>query len=135
MDFISAARAPSLERLELRGFIADDIDFATTTASKSLKLDSFCNFMDNSSYRLIPTQTLSELSLSGFTEASSLQPNSIHFPLLKILKMACVQRVKGFLNAFVVPNLERFHCSPLPDDPPSVALYGLNNKFNNVRHF
>ena len=66
--------------------------------------------MDNSSYRLIPTQTLSELSLSGFTEASSLQPNSIHFSLLKILKIACVQRIRGFPNAFVVPNLERFHC-------------------------
>ena len=133
LDFISTTRAPSLEHLELQEFIADAIDFPPTTL-KSLKLDFYGAPTDNPLYPcLIPTQ-LTKLSLSGFTEAFSLPPSSIHLPLLKILEINCVKSAGEFLNAIVAPNLEQVEYGPSSNDPPSVALNGLNTKFNNVRH-
>ena len=132
LDFISAARAPSLEHLQLQEFTADAIDFPT--ALRSLKLD-FYGIPGNPSYPYrIPTQALTELWLSGFTEPFSLQPNSIHFPSLKILKITRVERAREFLHAIVVPSLEEFKYSLFPNQPPSAALDGLGDKFNKVRY-
>ena len=133
LDFISTTRAPSLEHLELQEFIADAIDFPPTTL-KSLKLDFYGAPTDNPLYPcLIPTQ-LTELSLSGFTEAFSPPSSSIHLPLLKTLEINYVKSARVFLNAIVAPNLERFKYDSSSGDPPSVALDALDTKFNNVRH-
>ena len=134
LDFISASRAPSLEHLELQEFVPDAIDFPPTTL-KSLKLDFYDAPADNSLYLcLIPTQ-LTELSLSGFPKALFLPPSSIHLPLLKTLEINFyVKSARGFLNAIVAPNLERFKYDSSSDDPPSAALDELGTKFNNVRH-
>ena len=132
MDFISAAQAPSLEHLQLQEFEADDINFPA--ALKSLKLDFYGILGDPSYPYRIPTQALTELWLSKFTEPFLLQPNSIHFPLLKILKITCVERTREFLNAIVTPNLEEFEYSPFPEHPLSFALDGLGDKFNKVRY-
>ena len=134
LDFISAVRAPSLEHLQLQEFIADGIDFPTT-ALKSFKLGFYDTHTHDLSYLcLVPTQALTELWLSGFTATCSLQPNSIHFPLLKILKITCLESAREFLDAIVAPNLEQFKYIPFPDDPPLAALNGLDDKFNKVRH-
>ena len=84
---------------------------------------------------LIPTQALAKLSLSGSTEAFSFQPNSIHFPSLKMLKMACLEKERQILDAIVAPNLERFEYTSFDfDSPLFIILRGFRSKFTNVHH-
>jgi len=135
MDFLSPASAPALEHLELDGFLAECTDFPSVTALKTLDLGSG-GPMDSSSFPYpISTQALTKLSLSDSAAAFSAQPNSIHIPSLKMLEISCVPKPRQFVNAIVVPNLERFaYTSFIGDDPPSVVLRGFRSKFTNVRH-
>jgi len=85
-------------------------------------------------WRLVPTQALTKLSLSGETRPFSLQPNSLCFPSLMSLEMVCVTKTRPILNAIVAPNLEQFnYTSSHRDDLPSFAFSGFRSKFTNVR--
>ena len=133
LDFLSPARAPALEHLEVEESIAEHTDFPPVTALKTLDLDFYGSDMDYPFFpHLIPTQALTKLSISG--ELSPL-PNSIHFPSLKILEISCLAKARQFINAIIAPNLEQLkYTSSLSDDPPSVALHGFRSKFTSVRH-
>ncbi|KIM64130.1 hypothetical protein SCLCIDRAFT_659561 [Scleroderma citrinum Foug A] len=113
--FLSPARVPLLEHLEL-----DDCqgwkDFAPPSTLKTLKLTfTECPIHYPSFPYLIPTQTLTTLSLSGMIKWS-LRPNSIEFPVLETL-ILIINRTNDFMQAIVAPNLEHFeyrpcYCSP-----------------------
>jgi len=136
LDFLSPVRAPALEHLELEEFIAEHTVFPPVTALKTLNPDFYGSPVDYPSFLyLIPTQTLTNLSLSGFTEAFSLHPNSIHFPCLKMLEISCRANARQFMDAIVAPNLERFiYTSFYSDDAPFVSLRGFLSKFTDVRY-
>ena len=136
LDFLSPTRAPALEHLEFEGFIAEHTDFPPVTALKTLKLDFYGSLEDYPSFPyLIPTQTLTNLSLSGCTWVFSLRLNSIHLPSLKILEISCLAKAGQYMDAIVAPILERFiYTSFDSDDAPSAAWRGFRSKFINVRH-
>jgi len=136
LDFLSPARAPALEHLELDEFDAEHTDFPSVTALKTLKLDCNNSPVDHSLFPyLIPTQALTKLSISGLTETFSPQSNSIHFPSLKTLEISRLAKARQFMDAIIAPNLERFkHTYSGSGDQPSVALGGLCSKFTSVRH-
>ena len=136
LDFLSPARAPALEHLELYTFQAEYTAFPSVTALKTLRLDCEYNPVDYPLFpHLIPTQTLTELSISGLIGAFSPQPNSIHFPSLKMLEISDLEKASQFMDAIIAPNLERFkYTYSGSDDPPSIVLGGLRSKFTSVRH-
>ena len=129
LDFLSPARAPALEHLEIEEFIAEHTDFPPVAALKTLNLDSYGSPLFP---YLIPMQALTKLSISG--ELSPL-PNSIHFPSLKMLEISCLAKARQFVDAIMAPNLERLKYTSFgPDGSPSVALRGSRSKFTSVRH-
>ena len=136
LDFLSVARAPALEHLELGEFMTMHDILNPVAMLKSLKLNFNAGpFLDHRScWILVPTQALTKLSLSGETKSFKLQPNSLYFPSLMSLKMVCVTKPRLILDAIVAPNLEQFnYTSSHYDDSPSVALSGLRSKFTSVR--
>ena len=135
LDFLSPTRFPALEHLQLTEFVADHTDFPQSIALKTLKLSFYSSPVDYPLFPyLIPMQALWKLSLKGSTRAFSLQPNSIHFPSLKVLEIIYFAKARQIMDAMVAPNLERFkYISSDPDDPPSVALRGFRSKFTSVR--
>ena len=134
LDFLSVARAPALEHLELGEFMFI-CDIPTPVAMlKTLKLNFECFDDDLSFCSLVPTQALTKLSLSGETTSFSLQPNSLYFPSLMSLEMVRVTKTRPILDAIVAPNLEQFNYTPsYRDDSLSVAFSGFRSKFTNVR--
>ena len=136
LDFLSPAHAPALEHLDLEEFFAEHTDFPPVTALKILNLDFYGSPMDYPSFPyLIPTQTLTNLSLSGSTNAFSLQPNSIHIPSLRMLEISCLAKARQFMDAIVTAKIEQFKYTSFDsDDPPFVTLRGFGSKFTNVRY-
>ena len=137
LDFLSPTRTPALEHLELKEFIVGEhTEFPSVTALKTLNLDFHSSGMDySSSPYLVPSQTLTHLSLSGFTQAFSLQSNSLHFPSLKMLEISRLAKVGQFMDAIVAPNLERFKYTSFDyDHSPFVLLHGFRPKFTNIRY-
>ena len=136
LDFLSPARAPALEHMELDEFVAQQTDFPPVTTLKTLNVGFYGSRRDNSSFPyLIPTQTLTKLSLSGFTKAFSFQPNSIHFPSLKTLEILCPEKEREFMDAIVAPNFERLVYTSFDyRNPLFTILGGCRSKFTNVRH-
>ena len=136
--FLSAVRAPALERLEFEAIAIRHPDFLPVTTIKSLKMDFFDSPRSSPSFPyMIPTQALTDLSLAWVQDSLILQPNSIHFPSLKVLELSCMRMdlAGQFLDAIVAPSLERFkHVSLGSDDPPSILLGRSRFKFTNVRH-
>jgi len=135
LAFLSVARAPVLEHLELDEFMVYDIP-TPMAMLKTLKLnfDSASFTDDLSDWGLVSTQALTKLSLSGEATLFSLQPNSVYFPSLMSLEMDRVTKTRPILDAIVAPNLEQFNYTPLyRDDSLSVALSGFGSKFANVR--
>ena len=133
-SFLSPTRAPLVEELALNN-CRPWKDFAPPSTLKTLEL-AFESIIDPVHYPtfpyLIPTQTLTTLSLSGVIDDWSLQPNSFQFPVLKTL-ILWVSRTKELLQAIVAPNLEHFeYRSEYPDDLPSVVFDGLGPKFARV---
>jgi len=106
LGFHSIARAPALEHLELNKFmtIRDILD--PVAILNTLKM----NFRADSSidyplcWRLIRTQTLTKLSLSGKTESFSLHPNSLHFPSLVSLEMVRSSETRPVVQIRVTPT-------------------------------
>ena len=134
LDFLSIARAPALEHLELDEFMTIRDILNPVAILKTLRLNfRGGDFIDYPScWSLVPTQALTKLSLSGEKELLSLQPNSLHFPSLMSLEMVDVAKTRPFLDAIVVPNLKRYTSSRC-GDLPSVAFSGFSSKFTNVR--
>jgi len=133
LSFLSIARAPALEHLELNKFMTirdiPDPVAMLKTLKLSFQADSFIDYPP--CWSLIRTQALSKLSLSGRTQSFSSQPNSLHFPSLMSLEMIRVADTKSVLDAIVVPNLKQASFSQC--DSPSVTLSGSRSKFTNVR--
>ena len=137
-DFLSQTRAPFLERLDLQCPTWDN--FSPSQTLKVLHIAVSGDYIGSASEppftRLIPTQTLTTLSLRGncFNNLS-FQPNSIHFPALDTLTL-CVKVTNGFMRAIVAPNLECLTYVSLRDENPSSVIFaGLGSKFTRVRRF
>ena len=129
LAFLSPARSPVLEHLELSDIDPLDTGVPPIPALKTLKLNFDGPTHPSLSYT-IPTQALETLSLTGHT-AITLQRDSIHFPVLNTLEMIYFTPAREFVDGIVVPNLERFkYVSAEPDTPP----IGTGSKFTNVRH-
>ena len=131
--FLSPARAPALEYLELAEYRPSN-DFLPVTTLKKLELTfryhldlptSFSSFLSR-----IPTNALTALKLKGEISNWSPQTNGIHFPALSILTLM-VTHTRQILQAIVAPNLGRFNydASLECDD----AFSDLGPKFPNVR--
>ena len=139
-DFLSPTYAPALQHLELEGFLPYE-NFALPPTLETLRLAAH-EFDDDESGHyssfayLIPTQRLTTLSLSCKIDGWILQPNSMHFPVLKTLTLS-VTETDRFLQAIIAPNLERFNYNPdnyVATKPLSVIFGGLGPKFTNVQH-
>ena len=132
--FLSIARAPALEYLELGEFMTVRDILSPVAILKTLKLNgeaySFIN--PRSVWSLVPSQGLTKLTLSWAT-FHSLQPNSLHMPSLMSLEMYGISETRPFLDAIVAPNLEQFDYFSCYNDPPSVTFSGFSFKFTNVR--
>ena len=136
LDFLSIARAPALEHLELDGLVTARDILNPVAMLKTLKLNFEAGPSTDhlSFWSLVPTQALTKLSLSGQTKSFLLQPNSLYFPSLMSLEMLRVTKTRPILDAIVTPKLEQFNCtSSHHDDLPSVILSGFRSKFANVR--
>ena len=134
-NFLFSTRTPALEHLQV-GSSRTWNDFCPVPTLKSLDL-TFSMHADygRSFLYLIPTQSLTRLSLSGRIDTWILQSNSIRFPHLKALTLS-INRINMFLKAIVAPNLERFVYSlPNGDARPSELFNGLDSKFDNVHYF
>ena len=136
LAFLSTARAPALEHLELHEFMITHDTLNPVAMLKTLRLNFDADpFIDHLlCWSLVRTQTLTKISFTGDTEAFLLQTNSICFPSLMSLELDRVTKTRPILDAIVAPYLEQFnytflHC----DDSPSVALSGFGSKFTNVR--
>ena len=140
-DFLSPTYAPALEHLELEGFLPCE-NFALPPTLETLRLVAD-KFIDDAHYPLfaylIPTQRLTTLSLSGEIDEWILEPNSMHFPVLKTLTLS-ISETDRFLQAIIAPNLEcfnydaNFYYWPPNAKPLSVVFGGLGPKFTNVQH-
>ena len=130
--FLFSVRAPALEHLQVGGHFAWN-DFCPPITLKSLDLTFFKSSDYGYSFPyLIPTHTLTRLSLSGPIDNWALRSDSIPFPHLKTL-MLHVNKINMFLKAIMAPNLESFVYSSPSDDP--LKLFGdLDGKFGSV-HF
>jgi len=144
--FLSPTRVPLLEHLEL-----DECggwrDFAPPSTLKTLKLNFTEGARHDPSFPyLLPTQTLTTLSLSGSIDWT-LQPNSIEFPVLETLILSrVIDRISGsmsIMQAIVAPNLAHFEYRPYyfeysggryECDSPSLIFDGIRDKFTSVHH-
>ena len=134
-NFLFSTRTPALEHLQV-GNGRTWNDFYPVPTLKSLDL-TFSNHSDygRSFLYLIPTQSLTSLSLSGRIDTWILQSDSIHFPHLKALTLR-INRMNMFLKAIVAPNLERFVYSLRNGNArPSELFNELDSKFDNVHYF
>ena len=131
-DFLSQTRAPSLEHLELRCPTWNN--FLPPPTLKSLVVSFAVESAPEPLFtRLIPTQTLTTLSLGGNFDNLSFQPDSIYFPVLNTLTLT-FRATNGFMQAIIAPNLECFtyFCFDEEENPPSVVFAGLGSKFTTV---
>ena len=132
--FLFSMRAPVLEHLQIgKHFAWNDFCPATTLRTLELTFVKSRNYGQSFSY-LIPNQTLTRLSLSGFIDNWALRSDSIHFPHLKTLSLH-IGKIHKFLKAIVAPNLESFVYSSLSSKHrPLDSFGGLDSKFGNVRY-
>ena len=135
-DFLTPTCAPALEHLDLGEVLLYE-NFAPPSTLKTLRLtlDEFDEVHYPSFAYIIPTQSLTTLSLSGDIADWILRPNSIQFPVLSTLTLS-VGPTNELLQAIIAPNLEYFNYDPYYEDHPlSFAFEDLEDKFNSVNHF
>ncbi|KIM56794.1 hypothetical protein SCLCIDRAFT_1220069 [Scleroderma citrinum Foug A] len=134
LDFLSVARVPALEHLELDKFMTIGEKPTPVAMLKTLKLnfEKGCFIDYPPCWSLIRTQALTKLSLSGKAQSFSSQPNSLYFPSLVLLEMDGVTETRPILDAIVAPNLKEVNCSRCYDSP-SVTSSESRSKFTNVR--
>ncbi|KIM56795.1 hypothetical protein SCLCIDRAFT_205906 [Scleroderma citrinum Foug A] len=134
LEFLSIAHAPALEHLELEEFMTLQDSPSPVAMLKALRLHFEAGRCVEHlpCWRLVPTQALTKLSLSGDSEPFSYHPNSLYFPYLVLLEMERVNNIRPILDAIVAPNLKEVNCFECLDSP-SVTLSGSRSKFASVR--
>ncbi|KAL4068175.1 hypothetical protein J3A83DRAFT_4374520 [Scleroderma citrinum] len=133
-NFLFSLYAPALEHLHLGKHVAWQ-DFSPAITLKSLNLTFRQSATGSPSFPyLIPTQTLTTLSLSGDISKWAFRPNTIPFLHLNTLTL-CVNNTMRFLEAIVVPNLEHFVYSTFSKNDSRLDLFAnLGSKFDSVHH-
>ncbi|KAI6012224.1 hypothetical protein EDC04DRAFT_2905020 [Pisolithus marmoratus] len=80
----------------------------------------------------IPVLTLVTLSLSGDMLLCSLQPDSVHFPVLETLTIK-LRNAEDFLKAIVTPKLKSLDYTIGSENPRRIVFSSLEDKFSSVR--
>ena len=133
-DFLAPKRTPVLEHMELDGY-SSSAHLRTANTLKTLKLTILPEFtgFDSTFLRRIPAESLTTLSLTGDIALLALARNSVPFPVLRTLILHCTGG-KQFLEAIVVPNLERFVYIRDIREHHGAAVFGdLESKFDHVQ--
>jgi len=125
----SLAHTPALQHLDLGKFTTLS-SLSAIPVLQTLRVASHRGLEHPLFPDLIPTQKLTTLALFGDVTQLLLQPNSIHFPILRRLTVE-VLGAKEFMKAIVSPNLEYLKYS---SDSPSPAFGEVGPKFSKVRH-
>lgn len=125
----SLAHTPALQHLDLGKFTPLS-GLSAIPVLQTLRLAAHRGLGHPLFPNLIPTQKLTTLVLFGDVTQWLLQPNSIHFPVLRSLTVE-VLGAEEFMKAIVSPNLEYLTYS---SNSPSDAFGGVGSKFGKVRH-
>ncbi|KAI5989580.1 hypothetical protein EDD15DRAFT_2198521 [Pisolithus albus] len=119
------SRSPSLKCLTLLGLDKPSLAGSLTTGLLR-------NRTPQSTWRIIPTESLTSLSLTGITDSWDFLRDSIHFPILESLVLNIIDPM-SFLEAIVAPKLECFEFSkPHGTRLVSRRFNGPASKFDNV---
>ncbi|KAI6109982.1 hypothetical protein F5141DRAFT_1215444 [Pisolithus sp. B1] len=128
------AQAPALRNLKLLDFILTPA-FSTVAAVTTLELmlgrhlgQPTIQFL-----AVIPTQSLTILSLTGYTTGWTFLPDSIHLPLLDALILA-INETQPVMKAIVAPKLAHFGFATGPHRGHLIS-FGTGSKFNHVQTF
>ncbi|KAI6012215.1 hypothetical protein EDC04DRAFT_739318 [Pisolithus marmoratus] len=137
---IGTIKFPSLKRVRLQYVGVDTVPiFFSSTNVPVLEHFEIWNTHQNppstpgaSFSQYIPALTLVTLSLSGHMPPCSLQPDSIHFPVLETLEISLINPV-DFFKAIVTPKLK--YLDYVIDSTNSLVTVfgGLGEKFSSVR--
>ena len=132
--FLSSINAPVLENISTGNFIAPP-GFPAPFKLKSLEA-TFQNDVHSRLSRpfcFSSRQSLTKLSLSGYTNDWLLERDCITFPVLRSLTLS-VTEPTHILAAIVAPMLERFaYCAKNVEASDSTIFGGLGSKFSTVR--
>ncbi|KAI6116408.1 hypothetical protein F5141DRAFT_1103076 [Pisolithus sp. B1] len=121
------SRSPALKCLELAGLDGPPLVSGLTAGLLG-------NSPPHCPSRIFPTESLTILSLLGFTDSWNFLPDSIHFPILESLTLQ-INDPMSFLEAIVAPKLERFEFSMGHGVNFSCrAFNGPTSKFDSVFH-
>ncbi|KIO00698.1 hypothetical protein M404DRAFT_1003704 [Pisolithus tinctorius Marx 270] len=120
--FLSATNVPVLEHLEL-GYLMVPVR-GSRSPHRSVPGMSFSTH--------IPVLTLVTLTLWGHTPPWSLQPNSLHFPVLETLKIFLASTIE-FFKAVVTPKLISLDYTVSLEDLLSTLFGSLEGKFSSVK--
>ncbi|KAI6108582.1 hypothetical protein EDD16DRAFT_69060 [Pisolithus croceorrhizus] len=121
------SRSPALKCLELAGLDGPPLVSGLTAGLLG-------NSPPHCPSRIFPAESLTMLSLLGFTDSWNFLPDSIHFPILESLTFQ-INDPMSFLEAIVAPKLERFRFSVGHGVNFSCrAFNGPASKFDSVFH-
>ncbi|KAI6144201.1 hypothetical protein BKA82DRAFT_1002668 [Pisolithus tinctorius] len=131
-QFLSPNRAPALRNLKLDDlFPAPELAASTTLVTLDISF-RFGEYQAMNIPMFIPTQSLAALSLGGDTSNWKLPPDSIHLPLLEVLKLtACNPR--PIMRAIVAPKLTCFDYSDSHEPPYECVNFDTGSKFSHVQ--
>ncbi|KAI6040841.1 hypothetical protein EDC04DRAFT_3139987 [Pisolithus marmoratus] len=115
----------ALKQLTLQGFLDLPTTLVTPPSGGTL-----CRFLP----RIIPAESLEELSLEGFAAGWEFEKDSLHFPLLRRLALDIGNPIP-FLVAIVAPKLASVCITEkYRQELVSRPLSGTESKFSNVSH-
>ncbi|KIO00720.1 hypothetical protein M404DRAFT_759576 [Pisolithus tinctorius Marx 270] len=139
LDHLGAVKFPSLNRVEFGPVVDAFPTFLSPTSVEVLEhlKISFINNDPHSTpgtslFMQMPAQTLVTLALSGDIPQWSLQPNSVHFPVLEALQF-WLRNADDFFKAVIAPKLTYLEYGAVSKIPPSTVFSGLADKFSSVR--
>ncbi|KAI6029845.1 hypothetical protein BKA83DRAFT_4223873 [Pisolithus microcarpus] len=119
------SRSPALKCLTLLGLDKPSLAASLTTGLLG-------NSTPQSTWRIIPAESLTSLSLTGIADSWDFLRDSIHFPILESLELNIIDPM-SFLEAIVAPKLECFEFSkPRGTRLVSRRFSGPASKFDNV---
>ncbi|KAI6130652.1 hypothetical protein EDD16DRAFT_1700615 [Pisolithus croceorrhizus] len=120
------SRAPALKCLQLE-------DLKRLCSASGPTVGHLDNSPLPSTSRIIPAESLTNLSLMGNTKCWELQRDSVHFPVLESLTLR-ISDPMSFLEAIVAPKLEHFEFSKeCVKNLICRPFKGPTSKFDNVR--
>ncbi|KAI6040735.1 hypothetical protein EDC04DRAFT_3140090 [Pisolithus marmoratus] len=133
LRFLLPNQAPALENLKLENF-SPTSEFAVATTLTTLDLTFGPHWNKTMNHTFIPAQSLTVLSLAGNTIGWKLLPDSIHLPLLEVLKLT-VDDPQPVMRAIVSPKLMCFDYSDYYRDIPheNHGSFGTGSKFSHVQ--